>query len=274
VERYLPHLTNAPLIDLSAGAWREHLGVWPAVHPQHERVKLLDQSAGTLFKFAGLGRFGSARLDRARALRGFIPGVSGLEFGFLRMQFLDGYPVHHATPDLIERMASYVACLRRRFTTRIRSDFGALVRLTGVVPDFPAFETVAVDGRMLPHEWIETSTGDFWKTDALDHYDDHFFPGCQDIAWDIAGAIVEFRMSAEQESALIEAYLREHGERYWEKRLRYHTIAYLAYRIGYAQLAQQTLGESEDAARFAELEEYYRERMALATGLFSSSIAS
>ena len=53
---------------------------------------------------------------------------------------------------------------------------------------------VAIDGRMLPHEWLETRMA-IVKADALDHHDDHFFPGCQDIAWDIAGASVEWRRS-------------------------------------------------------------------------------
>ncbi len=57
---------------------------------------------------------------------------------------------------------------------------------------------------MLPHEWIRTASG-FLKTDAVDHQDDLFFPGCQDIAWDIAGAIVEFGIPRE---ALVSEYLR------------------------------------------------------------------
>ena len=40
-----------------------------------------------------------------------------------------------------------------------------------LIEDAPAYE---LDGRMLPHEWIETSSG-FLKTDAVDHFDDHFF---------------------------------------------------------------------------------------------------
>ncbi len=46
---------------------------------------------------------------------------------------------------------------------------------------------------MLPHEWLLTATG-YMKTDALDHHDDHFLPGCQNIAWDVACASVEFEL--------------------------------------------------------------------------------
>ncbi|MBZ5585043.1 MAG: hypothetical protein LAQ30_23105, partial [Acidobacteriia bacterium] len=35
---------------------------------------------------------------------------------------------------------------------------------------------IALDGRMLRHEWLETARG-YMKADALDHHDDHFFPG-------------------------------------------------------------------------------------------------
>ena len=49
---------------------------------------------------------------------------------------------------------------------------------------------------MQPHEWIRTTSG--WiKTDALDHHNDHLLPGNQDIAWDIAGAAVEFGLRPE-----------------------------------------------------------------------------
>ena len=126
---------------------------------------------------------------------------------------------------------------------------------------------------MLPHEWIRTREG-FLKTDALDHYDDHFFPGCQDIAWDVAGAIVEFRMSHEQAAEFSELYLAKQHETNWAQRLRFHMLAYLAYRAGYARMAQESLGGSDDGRRFAELESYYRERIACLTGALESSSAS
>ena len=277
---YLPHLMDEPLQDFSAGQWRDHLHAWPAVQPQHERRKFLSQS-GRLFKFAGLGRFGDEKLARARRLREYTPQVEGLRDGFLITRFVEGRPLstEDCSRELLQRMASYLGRLRSQFTTSRRSDLSALVNMmrhNAAIPDLPAFApaaTVAVDGRMLPHEWIRTREG-FLKTDALDHYDDHFFPGCQDIAWDVAGAIVEFGMSHEQAAEFSELYLAKQQETNWAQRLRFHMLAYLAYRAGYARMAQESLGGSDDGRRFAELEFYYRERIACLTGALESSSAS
>ncbi len=275
---YLPRLESER--DLSAGMWREHLGIWPAVQPQHERRKFLNAN-GKLLKFAGLSRFGTEKLERARILEGRIPHVEGLRDGFLISQFVEGRPltVDDKSPELLIHMAGYLAFLRSRFTTSVRSDLGSLVHLvrnnTGVraIPDFTPSDQVALDGRMLPHEWIQTPEG-YLKTDALDHHDDHFFPGCQDIAWDIAGAMVEFQMSEEEGECFSSAYLSRCPEPDWSKRLQFHTLAYLAYRIGYVHMAQESLGDSDEARRFAALERFYRERMTFATGRFHSSSAS
>src|SRR5207302_4552914 len=53
---------------------------------------------------------------------------------------------------------------------------------------------VLVDGRMQPHEWIRSKDGTIIKVDGCTHGDDHFFPGPTDIAWDLAGAIVEWSL--------------------------------------------------------------------------------
>jgi hypothetical protein len=73
-----------PLRDLSGGAWRE-LRTWselPPIHAGMERRKFLHTAADGpwLVKFAGLGRIGGAKLDRARGLHaaGFTPNPPAL----------------------------------------------------------------------------------------------------------------------------------------------------------------------------------------------------
>ncbi|HYO79940.1 MAG TPA: hypothetical protein VES20_00950, partial [Bryobacteraceae bacterium] len=70
------------------------------------------------------------------------------------------------------------------------------------------------------------------KTDALDHYDDHFFPGRQDIAWDVAGAAVEFGFDPELLLSRMET-----ADSALSNRVPFYTKAYLAYRIGYCSMA-------------------------------------
>jgi hypothetical protein len=143
-------------------------------------------------------------------------------------------------------MTRYIEFIGTEFRTGSRNNVEALREMirvnTGLELDPPDEEAVAIDGRMLPHEWIETENG--WiKTDALDHHDDHFFPGCQPIAWDRAGAAVEFG-------------LVNRAEDFW-------TRAYLAWRIGYTTMAADALGDSSDARRFAALRDSYCRLLAI-----------
>src|SRR5262249_60519560 len=62
------------------------------------------------------------------------------------------------------------------------------------------------DGRMQPHEWLLTEDGRMLKTDSGSHGDDHFFPGPTDIAWDLAGVMVEGRMNPAPPDFLLDAY--------------------------------------------------------------------
>ncbi|MGO4834019.1 hypothetical protein AB4144_17300, partial [Rhizobiaceae sp. 2RAB30] len=58
------------------------------------------------------------------------------------------------------------------------------------------------DNRLHAWEWICTKNG-LLKTDALDHCEAHDLIGCQDLAWDIAGAIVEHRLSKVEANDLV-----------------------------------------------------------------------
>ena len=187
-ERFLPACAR----DISGGAWRELTGTDVAVHPHHERRKYLHD--GRIFKFAGC-HFGRSRYERAQRLVDFGPRPCGFNNGFLETEWVEGKPAE-LTEELLDTMARYLAFLRAEFATDRPVLAAALEQMievnTGQRVEAPQEGVVvAGDGRMLPHEWIETRSG-YVKTDALDHHDDHFFPGCQDIAWDIAGASVEW----------------------------------------------------------------------------------
>jgi hypothetical protein len=120
---------------------------------------------------------------------------------------------------------------------------------------------VAVDGRLLAHEWIQSGSRLF-KVDALDHHADDFFPGCRDIAWDVAGAVAELAPPPELESALISRYLQRSGDTTVGMRLPFYRAAYLAYRLGYTTLAAETLGSSDEGVRFRRLQSRYRRSLA------------
>jgi hypothetical protein len=249
---------------------------WPAVQPQHERSKYLvtGEDGVRLWKFAGLGAHGEPRLARASALAqaGFIPPVRGLRNGFLVQDFVDGRPLRRRDLDkgAANRMVAYIAFRARAFSTgrAVRLDaLREMVRLNleeGLEPGCGAAAerllgdrglledagTVAVDSRMMPHEWLDTPAG-LLKADAVDHADDHFFPRDQDLAWDVAGLAAEFALGAEQESELARLVAGHARDRRLPSRIAYYGIAYRAFHVGYAELAMAALGQGDrDGARF------------------------
>jgi hypothetical protein len=218
------------------------------VQPQHERRKYL--RGDRLYKFAGYGRYGREKLARAERLAGWIPPVLGLERGFLVTRWVEGRSAR-VSQAFLDHAAKYVAHVGREFQTSEGADVERLATLiqentgrawAGALPEARA---VALDGRMLRHEWLETPAG-YVKTDALDHHDDHFFPGPQDIAWDVAAFEIELGCG----EYFRERYERESGDRDLAARLPFYRIAYLAFRLGYCEMAAQALGGMPDAVRF------------------------
>ncbi|MGE0127373.1 MAG: hypothetical protein AB7U82_04625 [Blastocatellales bacterium] len=283
------------MIDLSAGAWRKIFcndeTDYPPSQPQHEQRKYLCRRRGSdeklWLKFAGLGRYGGQKLERAEALAeaGFAPRVFGLKDGFIASEFVQGRPLRRCDVDrrLLGAIADYLAHLRKNFPSsagasreelmemiRINVAEGLgeewaekLVKQEGLRAFAGGASITAIDGRMLPHEWLRVKDG-FIKTDGVDHHDDHFFPGPQDIAWDIAGTCVEFMLNVEQRNYLINRYRALSSDCGAAERLPFFLIAYPAYRLGYATLASTTLGASTDAARFKTLADRYAALLVIA----------
>lgn len=288
---------DAQLTDLSAGAWRTHWVLrprdYPAVQPQHERRKYMLRPRGRaespgdgarLLKFAGLGSRGRVAYTRALRLAeaGFAPRPIALAEGFLALELAEGVPLtaSDVTPVLLDRMAEYLAFLQHEFRTSDACDADALREMVEVnvgegvgidptpalarcgaagaaVRDAPA---VALDGRMLPHEWLRCGD-DFIKTDGLEHHDDHFQPGPHDIAWDLAATAEEFALAPSQFARLTERYRALSGDRSILQRLPLHRTAYLAFRLGYSRLASDALPGSDDGERWRRLARRYEVRL-------------
>ncbi len=286
--------THMCALDLSGGRWRELLlprSAWPAVQPQHEKKKFLFHPAGnlplaqpetcSLARFAGFGETGRNAEERARRLAAadFTPPVLGRQAGFLLTRFLPGQALspESVSPHLLERIAAYLATLRRDFPAPAATPAEDLItmlshniaaglgeELAARLPDLAALyadgPATAVDGRMLPHEWLQTPAG-FVKTDALDHHADHFFPGGVDIAWDLAATENEFRLTPAQAEFLRRRYTALSGDAQVVRRLPFHRLAWLAFRLGYTRLAAETLGTGEEADRFRLSARFYARRL-------------
>ena len=116
---------------------------------------------------------------------------------------------------------------------------------------------VIVDGHMQPPEWLQTKDGQLLKTDSGSHGDDHFFPGPTDIAWDLAGAIVEWRMNSRQTEEFLNLY-RQQSEDDTGTRINDFIKAYAAFRAAYCRMAANAMSGSEEEARLQKASVEYR----------------
>jgi hypothetical protein len=106
------------------------------------------------------------------------------------------------------------------------------------------------DGRVAPHEWISTPHGRPIKTDCTGHDRDHTIVGPQPLAWDVAGALVEWQLDALPlpEDAPIDLV-----------ELPYYRAAYAAFRLGQCALCASMLQAGHaDRTRQLEAADRYR----------------
>jgi hypothetical protein len=276
-QEWLPLPKDAD-IEVSAGRWREHLlspgTPWPATWTPTERLKFLSRDGRWLMKFEGYGRFGAAALARAKAVHraGFGPAVEDAGNGFLRYARLRRPPAVEQslspTAKVIDRLASYCAFRAREFPASHLDVDGSVLREMvacnlreefQLEPPPLTFECVLptiCDSRMQPHEWLLTSDGELLKTDATSHGDDHFYPGPCDIAWDLAGCIIEWNMDAAATEALLAEYGRLSGDAA-QRRIRDYLLAYSAFRMGWMKMAADSCASPDERARiFAEYQRY------------------
>lgn len=253
--------------DFSGGNWRDFVlpsaAPRPAIQPQHEARKYLCAQKGSdkhfLLKFEGLGHYGEAKHERAKILAraGFTATPVALSAGFLMTDWVEGVPLTAAdiTAADLDEFAHYLAFVADAFPTNRVTDLGDMIstniwELLGEHwqgnTDVP--HMTEIDGRMLPHEWIRTNRG-LLKTDALDHHCDHFFPGAQDIAWDVAATIQEFALDADAANYFVASYSRRSCDRAIGKRLPFYRRAYLAWKAGYCHMFAGAMPPGSDRIR-------------------------
>jgi hypothetical protein len=271
------HLPPGAAADLSAGRWRERvfrdLSEWPASWIAMERAKFLSHDGRRFYKFEGLGKFGAAAYERAQALGagGFSPGVRSIDDGYIEYEFVVGRPARSrdVSPALLDRIAAYCAYRAEEFRDssghsedleslircNLQEEFGAGTEdaCTELEVRFP----VLVDGRMLPHEWL-LAANQAIKTDGTSHGDDHFFPGPTDIAWDLAGTIIEWELGTESADYFLRRYQELSGDNPRD-RLPGYLQAYAAFRMGYCKMAAESMKDTAEGERLWREYSRYRE---------------
>ncbi|MGZ4788558.1 MAG: hypothetical protein ACXVZX_08550 [Terriglobales bacterium] len=283
--RYLP--TRAKEY-IAGGIWRAKAFAleeqWPASWIQMERLKFLSEDGNRLFRFEGFGRFGEELRQRAAKVAefGFGPLPDAPEQGFgvypvVRGRYLSA---NDGDASVLDRIAEYCAFRARALATNLKDtpeletmlrfntqeEFG--VELPADLQRLPFERPVVADGRMLPHKWIDvagfgSSNGSglhprtLFKIDCASHGDDHFFPGPTDIAWDLAGAILEWRLDAQAASYLLGRY-RAYSADDPSRRLPVYLLAYATFRTAYCKMASAAMKNLPECPRM--LREYHSYR--------------
>lgn len=258
---------------LGGGDWRKyHFACredWPASWVNFERLKYLStrengDSERWLRKFIGFGHYGDAVLARERRIAdaGFGIEPTRESDGFASYSWIDGtggrpMSAQDLSEPVIERLANYCAFRAQSFSV-CESDIATLQQMAEhnlaqqeiSLPVQLHVETPVIpDGRMQPHEWLLTPAGQMLKTDSGAHGDDHFFPGPCDIAWDLAGTIVEWGMTAAQIRYFLDRYRQSSGDDP-SQRIADYTVTYSVFRRAYCLMAANALSGTEEQSRF------------------------
>ena len=274
--------------NLSAGAWREvrypNEAEWPAVDPWRERIKYrvaLENGDRALIRFAGLGAEGERKFARARTLHmaGFTPEPLALAHGFIAERWIEGVSPDPRDPATLAAVVRYLGGRARllgaapagaslgELLAMARFNLGEAIGadatrvLDGWEPRLGTLAAksrpVAIDGRLDLHEWLRTTDGRLLKTDALDHDAAHDLIGAQDLAWDAAGALVEFDVAKPE--PLLDALDRAAPAPIARDLLAFLLPCYIAFRLGAVVMAAGSLGHwPEEAARNHAAAERYR----------------
>jgi hypothetical protein len=270
---------DGPVEDISGGEWRRLRYAdeerWPSCDPRMERRKFLARSRGRnwLVKFAGLDESGQLKLERARALAraGLSPEPAGFCYGFIVEEWVDGVPLDRALVNrgaLLARLGDYLGFRAREFalptcsgaslhelaemaccnTREALGEASAAALADHLAPalDLQARITpLYTDNRLQRWEWLATTDGRLIKTDALDHSSGHDLVGCQDIAWDVAGATAEFSLSRTEVETLCGHIGDIAGRAVSQSLLAILIPCYLAFQLGLWSMAAQSAHPAE-----------------------------
>lgn len=257
---------------IGGGGWRNRIfdseSDWPGVWPWTERQKYLSRNGALVFRFDGHGCYGKAVRKRSEILANerWGPQINSAGDGFSASQWLIGARPKSVSHEILSQLARYCAFRCALVTSPVFPQMELeqmaqinLERALGVSRQIklPVERPVISDARMMPHEWILLNDGRLQKLDAADHGDNHFFPGPTDIAWDLAGAMVEWKLDSEAADVLMNEYRRVTDDAV-NKRISNYLIAYSCFRMAFTQSAANSTTELNEKSRLQRDADAYR----------------
>lgn len=274
--------------DISGGGWRARRYAsplqWPPVHAAMERRKFLMRADNSdwLVKFAGLDDLAHRRLKARAALTeaGFAPQYAGAAYGFLIETWVPPprSDIAGRSGDDADHIGCYLGFRARHlpapqggaslselramaiFNTgqALGTDAAEILRkrLSGMTTPARGLRRADTDNRLHRWEWLPTGEGEMLKADAIDHCAAHDFIGCQDVAWDIAGAAVEFDFPEEARTRLAAAVMAEADADHTPDTLLVFEFCYLAFQIGLWTHARMAASGDEAARIDGALKRY------------------
>ncbi|MGC2109531.1 MAG: hypothetical protein WA655_08440 [Candidatus Korobacteraceae bacterium] len=265
-------------VCLSGGEWRRKFfgseESWPAVWPQMERLRYLSRAENEFLQFEGYGPYGAQVRSRNEALSdsGFGNPYLGQSDGFGRHILRTGRrgQPHDIGPSLLTRMAEYCAWRSQQFpaTDADASELATMAQVNferefGVRPEqlaLPVERPAVCDAHIHPHSWLHSDDGRWLKLDGATHGDDHFFPGPCDIAWDLAGTVIEWNLEASARDFLLSQYRRASGDDATQ-RIAGYELAYAVFRMAWCKMAAESVTDVRQRDRL--LCDYQRYRLIL-----------
>src|SRR2546422_9162009 len=214
-------------------------------HVRRKRVFELQGRAGAaaprrvLAKSVGWGWLGYHAYLAGTRLAGMVPQVIGLRHGLLFTEWVGEPNANRAPPSVSPRtLAAYVAARARRLRigedpcfddlaygrsgwteiiNLLRRAYGRYLnrakipllhrRLRRFLSPMPAL----IDGRMRPEDWVANGTA-LLKADFEHHSFGKTELNVVDPAFDLAGTVFAFELSADAEQQLLDTYVRETGD--------------------------------------------------------------
>jgi len=265
-----PFLEQAKLLARGSGNAKALLkfagfALWPAstgeamtiAEAQFRRLEHLAQMGWTVAPtvmahgWIGLPWIEGPRLDaahlctrRLRRLGRYIRDAAGPPMGSVQTEHAFGRLRHMLVCNARELLGELAGqCAARASDAVMRSV---------TTQDLPSYG----DGRMAPHEWVRSGMT-MLKVDAAGHQHDHTVIGGQPLWWDVAGATVEWSLSADERSELARlAGVVDSTE------TAYFRAAYAAYRAGIAKLWSEHSGGPTNENDCIRAMRYYRNRLA------------